>query len=164
MVTNPSGSDKHSSRSRRPCPVQDEPRFPSRTGDQAALLAGLPTTGPHGCAFFPRRDKWHFGTRRDLWRLLNDRRSPQHGFNDLHQVHRRVPAVRGAGEVSLRLSTFSAALISCRSLDPRSDLRLPDRTLKGAVGAVGRANLISELVPVILLSSDSRRDIVVFCV
>lgn len=72
VVTNPSGSDKHSSRSRRPCPVQDEPRFPSRTGDQAALLAGLPTTGPHGCAFFPRRDKWHFGTRRDLWRLFNE--------------------------------------------------------------------------------------------
>lgn len=73
----------------------------------------------------PEGDKWHFRAQRgekDLWRILKAflfpslRCSPEHGFNYLHEVHRWVPALRGAGKVSFfnifnQISSQSGALL-----------------------------------------------------
>lgn len=64
-----------------PVKSRTEPRFPSRTGSRDAevwLLAGLAsyyrTSRLRFHLFlFPQGDKWHFGTRRDLWRLFTER-------------------------------------------------------------------------------------------
>lgn len=136
VVTNPSGRDERSSRSRRPGLSRGLRAGPGQT--EAALLAGLPPTGPPGCAFisFPGATSGSLGLggiRGDC--LPSELPVPESITSAwLQQPAPGLPTSTsctrswGSEFVTLCVSEVTAACSCCpRS---RSHLRLPDPTLK----------------------------------
>lgn len=88
----------------RDVPVQSRTSrgFRAGPGTRLRCLQDFPPQDPTAALSFPDATSGTLGLGGICGDCLTSR-SPQHGFNNLHQVHRWVPAVRGAGEVSLRL-------------------------------------------------------------
>lgn len=111
QVTQVSVRSKHNSRSRRLWQLTTRQVLWGATPNRQRLQETLSINRSRGCFFS------YLSTRRQVARWGKDLRSairpfsfsrvrrlcsPEHGFNDLHQVYGWVPAVRGAGEVSYR--------------------------------------------------------------